>query len=80
MHVFSVVLVTLTLSLLFHLSFSTNSVKPKPGAYTTCGQDDRNYLYRNEDWRLNYKTKQDTKLKLSNASSPIAVLVTNKLW
>ena len=27
---------------LFHRSYSTNSVKPKPGAYTACGQNDRN--------------------------------------
>ena len=34
----------LTLTLLFHRSYSTNSVKPKPGAYTACGQNDRNYF------------------------------------
>ena len=32
------------LTLLFHRSYSTNSVKPKPGAYTACGQNDRNYF------------------------------------
>ena len=31
-------------SLFLHRSYSTNSVKPKPGAYTTCGQNDRNYF------------------------------------
>ena len=34
----------LTLTLLFHRSYSTNSVKPKPGAYTACGQNERNYF------------------------------------
>ena len=32
------------LYLLFHPSYSTNSVKPKPGAYTACGLNDRNYF------------------------------------
>ena len=36
---------TLTLTLLFHRSYSTNSVKPKPGAYTACGQNDRKYPF-----------------------------------
>ena len=36
--------INLTLTLLFHRSYSTNSVKPKPGAYTACGQNDRNYF------------------------------------
>ena len=34
----------LNLTLLFHRSYSTNSVKPKPGAYKACGQNDRNYF------------------------------------
>ena len=37
----------LTLTLLFHRSYSTNSVKPKPGAYTACGQNNRNYIEMN---------------------------------
>ena len=36
--------VALTLTLLFHRSYSTNTVKPKPGAYTACGQNDRDYF------------------------------------
>ena len=32
------------LTLLFNHSCSTNSVKPKPGAYTACGQNERNYF------------------------------------
>ena len=41
-------------------------MKPKPGAYTACGQNDRNYfVYRNEDCRLNYKTKTRCKCWLS---------------
>ena len=36
--------INLTLTLLFHRSYSTNSVKPKPGAYTACGQNDRKYF------------------------------------
>ena len=36
--------INLTLTLLFHRSYSTNSVKPKPRAYTACGQNDRKYF------------------------------------
>ena len=36
--------INLTLTLLFHRSYSTNSVKPKPGAYTACGQNERKYF------------------------------------
>ena len=49
-----------------HRLYSTNSVKPKPGTYAACGQRDRNLLTlcRNEDCRLNYKTKTKYKTEI----------------
>ena len=51
----------LNLTVLFHRSYSTNSVKPKPGAYTACGQNDRNMEMKT---RLNYKTKTRYKTEI----------------
>ena len=78
-------LVTLTLTLLFHRSVVHNSVKPCRGLIRPVVKMTEIILCRNEATEGEIsKLKQDTKLKLSNASSSIAevkleVLVTNKL-